>query len=137
MKEVKQKEVLSEYVQASHDPQYVTPVLDKASIEKRGQLWEVLFQEEVVGSFGSEEEVLNLANSTKYGLCSMVWTSDLKRANRMSLKLDSGIVWINCWLVRDLRTPFGGVKDSGVGREGGTYALNFFTETTNVCISYD
>ena len=87
--------------------------------------------------FDSEEEVLNFANSTKYGLCSMVWTSDLKRANRMALKLDSGIVWINCWLVRDLRTPFGGMKESGVGREGGNYALNFFTETTNVCISYD
>jgi aminomuconate-semialdehyde/2-hydroxymuconate-6-semialdehyde dehydrogenase len=67
----------------------------------------------------------------------MVWTSNLKRANRMALKLDSGIVWINCWLVRDLRTPFGGMKESGVGREGGNYALNFFTETTNVCISYD
>ena len=100
-------------------------------------------QEEIFGPvvtltpFDSEEEVLNLANSTKYGLSSMVWTSDLKRANRMALKLDSGIVWINCWLVRDLRTPFGGMKESGVGREGGSYALNFFTETTNVCISYD
>ena len=81
-------------------------------------------QEEIFGPvvtltpFDSEEEVLNFANSTKYGLCSMVWTSSLKRANRMTLKLDSGIVWINCWLVRDLRTPFGGMKESGVGREG-------------------
>jgi len=100
-------------------------------------------QEEIFGPvvtltpFDSEEEVINFANSTKYGLCSMVWTSDLKRANRMSDQLQSGIVWINCWLVRDLRTPFGGMKESGVGREGGTYALNFFTETTNVCISYN
>jgi len=100
-------------------------------------------QEEIFGPvvtltpFDSEEEVINFANSTKYGLCSMVWTSDLNRANRMSDQLQSGIVWINCWLVRDLRTPFGGMKESGVGREGGTYALNFFTETTNVCISYN
>ena len=100
-------------------------------------------QEEIFGPvvtltpFDSEEEVINFANSTKYGLCSMVWTLDLKRANRMSDQLQSGIVWINCWLVRDLRTPFGGMKESGVGREGGTYALNFFTETTNVCISYN
>lgn len=100
-------------------------------------------QEEIFGPvvtltpFDSEEEVINFANSTKYGLCSMVWTSDLNRANRMSEQLQSGIVWINCWLVRDLRTPFGGMKESGVGREGGTYALNFFTETTNVCISYN
>jgi aminomuconate-semialdehyde/2-hydroxymuconate-6-semialdehyde dehydrogenase len=100
-------------------------------------------QEEIFGPvvtltpFDSEEEVINFANSTKYGLCSMVWTSDLNKANRMSDQLQSGIVWINCWLVRDLRTPFGGMKESGVGREGGTYALNFFTETTNVCISYN
>ena len=100
-------------------------------------------QEEIFGPvvtltpFDSEEEVINFANSTKYGLCSMVWTSDLNKANRMSDQLQSGIVWINCWLVRDLRTPFGGMKESGVGREGGAYALNFFTETTNVCISYN
>ena len=100
-------------------------------------------QEEIFGPvvtltpFDSEEEVINFANSTKYGLCSMVWTSDLNKANRMSDQLQSGIVWINCWLVRDLRTPFGGMKESGVGREGGAYALNFFTETTNVFISYN
>ena len=100
-------------------------------------------QEEIFGPvvtltpFDYEDEVIKYANSTKYGLSATVWTKDLNKANRMSQLLQSGIVWINCWLVRDLRTPFGGVKDSGVGREGGTYALNFFTETTNVCISYD
>ena len=100
-------------------------------------------QEEIFGPvvtltpFDSEDEVIEYANSTKYGLSATVWTKDINKANRISHLLQSGIVWVNCWLVRDLRTPFGGVKESGIGREGGTYALNFFTETTNVCISYD
>ena len=99
-------------------------------------------QEEIFGpvvtlnSFKTEEEVLMYANSTPYGLSSTVWTENITKANRMSKALDAGIVWINCWLVRDLRTPFGGVKNSGVGREGGFNAFNFFTEQTNVCISY-
>lgn len=84
--------------------------------------------------FDTEEEVLTYANSTQYGLAATVWTQDVTRANRVASKLESGIVWVNCWLVRDLRTPFGGVKNSGVGREGGFNALNFFTEPTNVCI---
>jgi len=97
-------------------------------------------QEEIFGPvvtimpFESEDEVLNMANSTEYGLATVVWTSDLSRAHRISAKIQSGIVWINCWMVRDLRTPFGGVKNSGVGREGGLEALRFFTETKNVCI---
>ena len=99
-------------------------------------------QEEIFGPvvtimpFDSEEEVLTYANSTKYGLAATLWTNHLSRAHRMAQHLDSGIVWINCWLVRDLRTPFGGVKQSGVGREGGFDALEFFTEPKNVCIYY-
>lgn len=98
-------------------------------------------QEEIFGPvvtimpFDTEEEVLMYANSTQYGLAATVWTSNLKRAHRVASHLDSGIVWINCWLVRDLRTPFGGVKSSGVGREGGFEALRFFTEPKNVCVS--
>jgi aminomuconate-semialdehyde/2-hydroxymuconate-6-semialdehyde dehydrogenase len=84
--------------------------------------------------FDTEDEVLTYANSTQYGLAATVWTQDITKANRVAAKLESGIVWVNCWLVRDLRTPFGGVKNSGVGREGGFYALNFFTEPTNVCV---
>jgi aminomuconate-semialdehyde/2-hydroxymuconate-6-semialdehyde dehydrogenase len=97
-------------------------------------------QEEIFGPvvtlqpFDSEEEVLRYANGTKYGLASTVWTSDLTRAHRVAAQLHTGIVWINCWLIRDLRTPFGGVKHSGVGREGGWEALRFFTEPKNVCI---
>jgi aminomuconate-semialdehyde/2-hydroxymuconate-6-semialdehyde dehydrogenase len=74
------------------------------------------------------------ANSTNYGLAASVWTQHLTKAHHVAAKLHSGIVWINCWLLRDLRTPFGGVKSSGVGREGGFEALNFFTEEKNVCI---
>ncbi|MBS1612032.1 MAG: aldehyde dehydrogenase [Bacteroidetes bacterium] len=97
-------------------------------------------QEEIFGPvvtltpFDTEEEVLMMANSVKYGLASSVWTNDLKRAHRVAEKIEAGIVWINCWLLRDLRTPFGGVKASGVGREGGWEALRFFTEAKNVCI---
>jgi len=97
-------------------------------------------QEEIFGPvvtltpFDTEEEALLMANSTVYGLASMVWTENLTRAHRIAEKIHAGIVWINCWLLRDLRTPFGGVKASGVGREGGFEALDFFTEPKNVCI---
>jgi len=97
-------------------------------------------QEEIFGPvvtimpFDTEEEVLMYANSVRYGLAAVVWTRDINRAARVAQKIQAGIIWTNCWLLRDLRTPFGGVKDSGVGREGGFYALNFFTEQKNVCI---
>ncbi|MEX2232262.1 MAG: aldehyde dehydrogenase [Cyclobacteriaceae bacterium] len=97
-------------------------------------------QEEIFGPvitvmpFDSEEEVIVEANSTSYGLSATLWTENLKRAHRVSHQLKSGIIWVNCWLFRDLRTPFGGMKQSGVGREGGWEALRFFTEAKNVCI---
>ncbi|GAB5465265.1 MAG: aldehyde dehydrogenase [Candidatus Kapaibacteriales bacterium] len=99
-------------------------------------------QEEVFGPlvtlipFDTEEEALEIANSTRYGLSGTIWTNDLNRAHRVAEQLEAGIIWINCWLIRDLRTPFGGVKDSGVGREGGQEALRFFTEPKNICIKY-
>jgi len=97
-------------------------------------------QEEIFGPvitltpFDTEEEVLAMANSTQYGLAATVWTSNLNRAHSVSSQLNSGVVWVNCWLLRDLRTPFGGVKNSGVGREGGWDALQFFSQKKNVCI---
>lgn len=97
-------------------------------------------QEEIFGPvvslmpFDTEEEALSYANSVRYGLSATVWTENLSRAHRVSAALESGIVWVNCWLLRDLRTPFGGVKDSGMGREGGFEALKFFTEEKNVCV---
>jgi len=87
--------------------------------------------------FETEKEAIELANSTAYGLSTTIWTENLNTAHRVAQKIKSGIVWINCWLVRDLRTPFGGVKNSGVGREGGLEALRFFTEPKNICIKLD
>ncbi len=84
--------------------------------------------------FSTEDEALQLANTSDYGLSATIWTQDISRANRVAGKVHSGIIWVNCWLLRDLRTPFGGFKNSGVGREGGWDALRFFTEPKNVCI---
>jgi aminomuconate-semialdehyde/2-hydroxymuconate-6-semialdehyde dehydrogenase len=85
--------------------------------------------------FDSEEEVIGYANDCDYGLASSVWTQNLSRAHRVAEQIHTGTVWVNCWLVRDLRVPFGGMKQSGVGREGGTEALHFFTEAKNICIA--
>jgi aminomuconate-semialdehyde/2-hydroxymuconate-6-semialdehyde dehydrogenase len=99
-------------------------------------------QEEIFGPvvtitpFDTEEEALKMANSTEYGLSATIWTNDLKRAHRMADRVHAGIVWLNSWLVRDLRTPFGGIRSSGVGREGGWEALRFFTEAKNVFVKY-
>ncbi|MDX2114750.1 MAG: aldehyde dehydrogenase [Planctomycetota bacterium] len=100
-------------------------------------------QEEIFGPvvtltpFDSESHAIELANQSRYGLAASVWTSDAARAQRLAERLEAGMVWINCWLVRDLRVPFGGVKDSGVGREGGEDALRFFTDSKNVCQRFE
>ncbi|CAI8297010.1 MAG: 2-aminomuconic 6-semialdehyde dehydrogenase [Owenweeksia sp. TMED14] len=97
-------------------------------------------QEEIFGPvvtvmpFDSENEAIDLANNSQYGLASTIWTNDLKKAHRVANKIDTGIVWVNSWLVRDLRTPFGGAKNSGIGREGGFESLRFFTEPKNIYI---
>lgn len=99
-------------------------------------------QEEIFGpvvsiqAFDNEAEAIALANDSQYGLAATVWTENLQRAHRVAEQLQTGIVWVNCWLLRDLRTPFGGMKNSGVGREGGWEALRFFTEAKNVCVKY-
>ena len=103
----------------------------------------ILNQEEIFGPvvtimpFNDENEVLAMANDVSYGLSATLWTNDLKRTMRVSKQIQAGIVWVNTWLLRDLRTPFGGVKNSGVGREGGFEALRFFTEPKNICIKYN
>ncbi|MGB0915671.1 MAG: aldehyde dehydrogenase [Crocinitomicaceae bacterium] len=116
---------------------YLRPtVIEGLSYDCRTNQEEIFGPVVTITPFDTEEEVLMMANSTQYGLSSTLWTSDLKRAHRMADQLQAGIVWINSWLVRDLRTPFGGVKASGVGREGGWEALRFFTEPKNVFIKY-
>lgn len=87
-----------------------------------------------VTRFDSEEEALALANNSPYGLAASVWTTNLSRAHRVSRQIEVGICWVNCWFLRDLRTPFGGSKRSGIGREGGTHSLNFYAELRNVCV---
>ncbi len=117
------------------DGWYIEPtVIEGLSHDCRTNQEEIFGPVVTIMPFETEEEVLTFANSTQYGLASIVWTENLTRAHRIANQLHSGIVWINCWLLRDLRTPFGGVKSSGVGREGGFEALNFFTEPKNVCI---
>lgn len=100
-------------------------------------------QEEIFGPvatllpFDTEDEAVALANDVRYGLAASIWSRDVGRCHRVASRVEAGIVWVNCWMVRDLRTPLGGTKASGLGREGGFEAMRFFTEPKNVCVSYD
>ncbi|MFC6634894.1 aldehyde dehydrogenase [Microbulbifer taiwanensis] len=119
------------------DGYFVAPALiEGLPIDCRTNQQEIFGPVATIQPFSSEEEALQLANGTGYGLAASVWSQNLNRCHRLAAQLDFGIVWINCWMQRDLRTPFGGMKNSGVGREGGWEALRFFTEAKNVCIDY-
>lgn len=116
---------------------YIEPtVIEDLNHDCRTNTEEIFGPVATIMPFDTEDEVLAYANSVRYGLSATIWTENLSRAHRMAAKIESGIVWVNCWLLRDLRTPFGGVKDSGIGREGGFEALRFFTEEKNVCIKF-
>ena len=120
-----------------HEGYYIAPtVIEGLPYNCRTNQEEIFGPVVTIMPFDTEEEVLMMANSTEFGLSATLWTSDLKRAHRMADNLQSGIVWLNSWLVRDLRTPFGGMKASGVGREGGWEALRFFTEAKNVFVKH-
>lgn len=127
-----------EPVQLDGDEQtgyYIAPtVIENLSMTCRTNQEEIFGPVVTIMPFENIEEAIQLANATPYGLAATIWTSHLQTAHRVAHALETGIVWINCWLQRDLRTPFGGVKASGVGREGGTEALRFFTEPKNICI---
>ena len=114
---------------------YLPTVITGLSVNCRVNQEEIFGPVVTITPFKSEEEVVAYANSTDYGLASSIWTQNLNRAHRVAEQIHTGTVWVNCWLVRDLRVPFGGMKASGVGREGGEEALRFFTEPKNVCIA--
>jgi aminomuconate-semialdehyde/2-hydroxymuconate-6-semialdehyde dehydrogenase len=115
---------------------FIAPtILEGLNWDARCNMEEIFGPVITITPFDTVEEVLAMANATEYGLAATVWTQDLTRAHKVAAQLQMGIVWINCWLLRDLRTPFGGVKGSGVGREGGWEAMKFFTEVKNVCIA--
>jgi len=114
---------------------FITPtIIEGLGPNCRTNMEEIFGPVVTIQPFTSEDEALTLANTSDYGLAATIWTQDISRANRVAAKVHSGIIWVNCWLLRDLRTPFGGFKNSGVGREGGWDALRFFTEPKNVCI---
>lgn len=114
---------------------FIEPTLiENLDIECEANQQEIFGPVATITAFDSEEEVIYLANRTLYGLSASIWTNEISRAHRMATSIQAGIVWINCWMLRDLRTPFGGIKSSGLGREGGKYALDFFTEQKNICI---
>ncbi|WP_350288055.1 aldehyde dehydrogenase [uncultured Croceitalea sp.] len=116
---------------------FISPtVIDGLAYNCRTNKEEIFGPVVTIIPFDTEEEVLQMANDNDYGLAATIWTENLSRANRMASQIEAGIVWINTWLLRDLRTPFGGMKNSGVGREGGFEALRFFTEPKNICIEY-
>ncbi len=116
---------------------YINPTLFKGHNKMR------IFQEEIFGpvvtiqAFDSDEEAIALANGTNYGLACSIWTQDVSRAHRLARDIDAGLVWVNTWMLRDLRVPMGGMKHSGVGREGGFEAMRFFTEPKTVTIRYE
>ena len=114
---------------------WITPVvIDGLATNSRCSTEEIFGPMVTLHSFDSDDEAIRIANETRYGLAGSVWTSDLERGERIARSLDTGMVWVNTWLHRDLRVPFGGVKDSGLGREGGHWSLGFYSEATNICI---
>ena len=122
---------------AHPDGAFLRPtVIDGLPIDARCATEEIFGPVVTLHTFCDEDEAVAMANATDYGLAGSVWTGDADRGHRFAQRIDSGIVWVNTWLNRDLRTPFGGVKQSGVGREGGDWSLNFFSELSNICVQH-
>ena len=109
-------------------------VVEGLPVDSRCSTEEIFGPMVTIHPFDGEEMAIEIANNTRYGLAGSVWTTDLEKGRRVAENMRTGMVWVNTWLHRDLRTPFGGVKDSGVGREGGKWSLGFFSEPLNVCI---
>lgn len=116
---------------------FIAPtIIEGLGADSKTNMEEIFGPVVTLQAFETDEDAIALANTSDYGLAATIWTQDISRANRVAATLKSGIIWINCWLLRDLRTPFGGFKNSGTGREGGWEAMRFFTEPKNVCIEY-
>ena len=117
---------------------FISPtVVDGLSIDSRCATEEIFGPVASVHQFTGDDEAVRMANITEYGLAGSIWTSNLTRGKSVAENIESGVLWVNTWLHRDLRTPFGGVKNSGIGREGGDWSLNFFSELTNICVKDD
>ena len=117
---------------------FISPTLiDEIPIDSRCATEEIFGPVATIHRFDSDKQAIEMANLTEYGLAGSVWTTDISRGKALAEQIESGIMWINTWLHRDLRTPFGGVKNSGLGREGGDWSLNFFSELTNICVKDD
>ena len=117
---------------------WISPtVIVDLEVDSRCSIEEIFGPIVTIHKFSNEEEAIKIANNTRYGLAGSIWTTDLEKGNRVAEQIHTGMIWINTWLHRDLRVPFGGVKDSGVGREGGRWSLGFFSETMNICTKYD
>ena len=114
---------------------YEATVVTGLAHDSRTATEEIFGPVATVHAFDTEEEAVAIANEVRYGLAGSVWTNDLRRAHRVAGAMESGMIWVNTWLKRDLRVPFGGVKDSGVGREGGRHSLEFFSESKNICVA--
>ena len=116
---------------------WISPtVIAELDVNSRCSTEEIFGPVVTIHKFSNEKEAIEIANNTRYGLAGSIWTNDLEKANRVAESIHTGMIWINTWLHRDLRVPFGGVKDSGVGREGGKWSLSFFSEAMNICIKH-
>ena len=116
---------------------WISPtVIADLDVNSRCSTEEIFGPVVTIHKFSNEKEAVEIANNTRYGLAGSIWTNDLEKANRVAKSIHTGMIWINTWLHRDLRVPFGGVKDSGVGREGGRWSLSFFSEAMNICIKH-
>jgi len=135
-------------VLGGHRPKDLKPPFDKGAFymptiivglrfDSRCATEEIFGPVVTIHEFETDNEVIEMCNSVRYGLAGSVWTSHLKRGHRVAQEIESGMIWVNCWMKRDLRVPFGGVKDSGLGREGGRYSMDFWTHQKNICVNLE
>ena len=114
---------------------WISPtVIDGLSPDSQCATEEIFGPVVTLHPFADDSEAIEIANMTDYGLAGSIWTQDVEAGSQMAEEIESGMIWVNCWLHRDLRVPFGGVKNSGVGREGGRWSLSFFSEAINICV---